>query len=284
MENKIVAIYTTFNPQIYFLKRSISILFGKVDNIIIVDNSASTNFEVYDEIRRKYNAHILATNGNTGIADALNLGCRIAIENGTDWAITMDQDSMVPNNIIDCYKNYLNSHDEDNIGALVPSFALCPGAIQIHGGFDEEVDDYMTSGSLVNLKAYQKVGGFNEKLFIDMVDTDYGLRLISNNYRIIRLGNVFMQHNIGNAKEVTLLGKHIAFITHHNYLRRYYITRNLLWLAKEYGQKFPKFNHPYYKIFKSIIRLLMFESDKKRKFKSLLKGINDYKHNRYGKY
>lgn len=282
-KEKIAAIYTTYIPDLSQLQKSIETLGCQVDIVIIVDNSPSPDLESYKSLSR-LNVKVICTHGNTGIADALNVGCNYAMGMNAGWAITMDQDSLVPNDIIRCYKEYLDKHSEEKIGAIVPSFALCPDAVKLTGGETEEIDDYMTSGSLISLRAFNKVRGFNEKLFIDMVDTDFGIKLLLNGYKIIRLGNVFMQHNIGNAKEIKLFNKHIAFITHHNYIRRYYITRNLLWLAKEYGKEFPKFNHPYFMIVKSIIRLLIFESDKKLKLKSIVKGIKDFKCERYGKY
>lgn len=248
-----------------------------------MDNSEKTDIKSYD-ILSQHNIRILSTNGNTGIANALNIGCQEAIKNGAEWVITMDQDSLVQKDIIKCYTKYLNHTSFNKIGALVPSFSLCPDSKLIIGGKDESVEDYMTSGSLINLNAYQKIDGFNEDLFIDMVDTDYGFRLLLNDYKIIRIGNIFMQHNIGNAKDISFLGKHLFFITNHNYIRRYYITRNLLWLAYVHGLSFSKYNHPYYQIFKSIVRLTLFENDKLRKLKSVIRGFKDYKRHRYGKY
>lgn len=279
---KIAAVYSTYNPDIDLLQASIKNLPNQINTVIIVDNSPIHYPENF-KLLKSHKIIILATEGNTGIANALNLGCRQALEEGADWALTMDQDSLVPDNILEAYEKYILNVKGQKVGALVPAFRLCPNAKKISHQDKNTCDDYMTSGSLVNLDAYNKVKGFNEDLFIDLVDTDFGLKLLDYGYQIFNVGEVVLSHNIGNATELTFLGKHIAFITHHNYIRRYYITRNLLWLAKEHGRKYPKHNHPYWKILKSIIRIIVFEDNKLLKLQSVRKGIKDFKKGNYGR-
>lgn len=279
---KIAAVYSAYNPDMLLLNKSISILHNQVERIIVVDNSDNFDCTLFKDLIQEYNIKVISCNGNTGIADALNRGCDYALNKGFDWVITMDQDSIVANDIIEMYKKFLSENEHLNIGALMPVYSTCFNSLEQLETDNKEIYDYMTSGSLINLNTYRKIRGFNKELFIDMVDTDYGLRLIKNGYKIFRIGSSQMQHNIGNATELTFMGKHVRYITHHNYIRRYYITRNLLWLASEYGKEFPKHNHPYWSIFKSVIRFLLFETDKKRKFKSVIMGIKDYRKNIYG--
>lgn len=279
---RIAAVYVTYAPDIEFLRQSMSLVAPQVDHIYIVDNSEVTPEELFE--LSDNNCTVLSCGGNTGIANALNIGYTAALKSHFDWVLSLDQDSVVPDNIISIYIRNLQVGDNKHIGALVPAFHLCPDASIISGTVAGEVTDYMTSGSLVNLKAFQTVNGFEEKLFIDMVDTDFGLKLIDNGLKIIRIPEVVLTHNIGNATEIKLFGKHIGFITHHNHKRRYYITRNVLYLSQKYGNRFPEFGHPYFKILKSLIRLILFEKQKTLKLKSVVQGISDYRNNRYGKF
>lgn len=279
---KIIAIYTTYNPDINELSQSIESLHNQVDSILIVDNSERFIESNYSQIR--YNVTVTSTEGNTGIANALNLGCKIAIHEGYDWALTLDQDSILPFGAINEYKSFLSQNKTRKIGALVPSFTLCKNSKTIIGGTTGNINDYMTSGSLIYLNAYKEVNGFNEELFIDLVDTEYGYKLIQKGYQIIRISKVLMNHNIGDAKEISFRNHHLFYITNHNYIRRYYITRNLLEMQRRYGSQFPCFANAKYKIIKSIIRIILFEKDKIRKLNSIKMGIMDYKNRCYGKY
>jgi len=281
---KITAVFVAYNPDLEILNKSIDIISRQVDDIVIVDNSESSVLCNDKELNDRDNVYIHILNKNLGIAKALNIGYQKAIDLQSDWVLSMDQDSIVGDNLIDEYQDFLSRHNSEKIGALMPSFYLCNNAVSIIGGKDEQSEDYMTSGSLVNLQAYIKSKGFADQLFIDMVDTDFGFKLILNGYKLFRLGSIVMHHNIGAAKDITIAGKHLFYITNHNYIRRYYITRNLLYIKKIYGNRFRNYSSPWYRIFKSIIRITAFEKDKLRKFRSIYWGIVDYKINRYDKY
>jgi rhamnosyltransferase len=58
-----------------------------VDNTENPDESIVSAFETFSTIRYLPNAH------NLGVATALNIGARHAIEDGYEWLLTMDQDS-----------------------------------------------------------------------------------------------------------------------------------------------------------------------------------------------
>ena len=78
----------------------------------------------------------------------------------------------------------------------------------------------MTSGNLVNLDIYQKIGGYNEDYFIDGIDIEYCLRIKKYNYRIVRLNNIEIIHDLGDIEYHKFLGK-TYLCTNHNYIRNY---------------------------------------------------------------
>lgn len=254
----------------------------QVDKIYIIDNSDIDDLVSLKKLADPFTYY--KCDGNQGMGKGLNIGYQFAIRDGFDWVLSMDQDSLIDGNLIKKYTEFINNNINERTGALMPSFRLCPNSTTIIGGYNSIVKDYMTSGSLVNLNAYEEVGGFDEKLFIDLVDTDFGIKLLLSNWKMYRIGNVVMNHNIGNAKEIRLFGHHLFYITHHNYLRRYYITRNILELKKRYSKSFPLLNNSSSKIFKSLIRIILFEKDKLRKLKSVYYGVRDFYNDKYGKY
>ncbi|TEB40741.1 glycosyltransferase family 2 protein, partial [Flavobacterium circumlabens] len=83
---------------------------------------------------------------------------------------------------------------------------------------DNEPIIVMTSGNIVNLKIHEKIGGFEEKLFIDYVDIEYCLKLKKEGYSIANLPNVLLQHELGDSKRTSFLFVK-AIVTNHSSIR-----------------------------------------------------------------
>ena len=94
---------------------------------------------------------------------------------------------------------------------------------------------YMTPGALMKSETYQKLGPFEDQLFIDGVDTEYALRMRAAGYKIVE-SNVVLNHSLGKMTPHTFAGRHI-FVTNHNPQRRYFITRNRIVLLRRYMGK-----------------------------------------------
>ena len=96
-----------------------------------------------------------------------------------------------------------------------------------------EMDACITSACFMNVGICEKIGMFNEKLFIDDVDLDYSFRLIDNNYKIYRINSIVTQHHWGNPVE-----KRFLFIKYSDYQystsRLYYQSRNAIYMIRKY--------------------------------------------------
>lgn len=64
----------------------------------------------------------------------------------------------------------------------------------------ENVKIALTSGTLIKLEAWRNIGLFNELLFVDEVDHEFCYRLRSEDYNIVKVNGVFMNHKIGRHK------------------------------------------------------------------------------------
>lgn len=118
---------------------------------------------------------------------------------------------------------------------------------------------------------------FNEKFFIDEVDTEFSFRVIDGGYKIKVINDIFFKHKIGNTKRYKFGGK----VTHHNYIRRYYITRNKLYMIKIYGNRVKK---KYLKeIFRDLRKIIFYEKDKLKKIYMYYRAYRDFKENITGK-
>jgi rhamnosyltransferase len=97
------------------------------------------------------------------------------------------------------------------------------------------VDFLISSGSLIPLEVLAEVGGMDESMFIDQVDTDWYLRAKSFGYHAIGVCDAVMEHRLGSRTiPLRLLRKRAIPV--HSPLRLYYIVRNsLLMYRKPYA-------------------------------------------------
>lgn len=278
---KIGAVYVLYNPNISLLQKSLACTALQIEHIYVVDNS---DCFAYEKIDFGSNVIYLSCNGNKGIAYALNLACSKAIEDGCDWVLTLDQDSVIPPNMIKEYSLFLANNAFDHIGLLTSQVNLYDGDNHTPTNTITEVLLCYTSGSFMNLKAFLKIGGFTEELFIDYVDFDYCLNLRLNNYHIYRINSVILEHHLGNITEYKLGGKHLFYVTNHNYIRRYYMTRNSRCVRDKYKQYFPEVDFGFSAFLVAVFKITFFEKNRLKKYRSICKGYLDYKNGRMGKY
>ena len=247
-------------------------------NVIIIDNTPNRDLTIEGD-----NITYLPLNDNMGIAKALNEGFEIAKRLGSDYILTMDQDSSLPTNMIQEYMNFIEGRNE-KIGLVAPLINMYNGENKQVSDTYVKIDEAITSGSLIPLLAYNEVGGFKEEMFIDGVDFEFCWNLKRHGYSIYQLNNVLMQHQLGDSKEYSLWGKHLFYVTNHNYIRRYYMTRNSLYIRKLYSDIMPKPIVPFLPGLISLFKIIFFEKDVYRKLRARRLGIKDFKKNKFGKF
>ena len=176
---------------------------------------------------------------NLGVATALNQAARRAHALGFEWLLSFDQDSEPARGfvagLIDAYRAdpdrarmamlgtnfWVNNTDHD--------FFHCVDT----GAKTLEQPTVITSGSLVSLRAWSRVGPFRDDLFIDGVDSEFCLRLRAHGFKVAATCIPLMRHNLGELRVHRVLWKQPR-ITHHSALRRYYMTRNAIVIARQY--------------------------------------------------
>lgn len=275
---KIVGVVVLYNPDESIIK-NINSYINDIEKLYLVDNSENKNHDLINKIMSISDKCIYVdNNGNQGIAHALNVGARLAIEIGADWLLTMDQDTSFSENDLIKIQEELLAVDITNTAIVSPSHYL---GDDIKPFYNEIV---MTSGNLINLHLFGKIGEFDENLFIDSVDTEYCLRIYSMRYKIKRIPSVILNHNLGDIKEYKILG--VKFKpTNHNPIRRYYITRNRFYVWDKYNTLYPSFiKWEKMATVKELIKVILFEKDKLKKIQFSLNGYIDYKKNKLGKY
>lgn len=258
----VLGIIVTYNPNIVDLKKNILAINPQLDKLVVFDN-ASEKIQEINELCNILNVEFIKSNKNIGLGAAYNFV--INSNNNFDYLVTFDQDTFLEVNTI---KQLLNLFTVNlSVGIVGPSFFKK----RINSKNDYvEVDYLIQSCSIFSKIVINRVGLFNENLFIDSVDFEYCLRALKLKFKIIKSTNIFIEHNLGIRKKK--FG--INFIQH-NALRNYYISRNHKFLTIKYIRHFPNFilrKNFFFMI--HILKLIFLDQDLK-KIKSLIKGLRD---------
>lgn len=286
---KICAGIVSYNPEIERLKKNISGIINQVDVLYIYDNNSSNISEIKQLIRLYKKIIFIAAEKNEGIAVAVNRMIKTALKCECTWFLTLDQDSVCPANMIPEFSKYV---DKERVAII------CPRPYDVRkatvNDIPESKNDYeylqyaITSGSLLNLDIYKKIGDFDEFLFVGLIDTDYCMRININDYHIIRCNNVIMDQEFGDItpsrfeKIFVALGKtlHIKLITKLAYKRKvspirvYYATRNQLYFIKKYKSYVNESKEILRLIIGSVFTVLRAE-EKRKVLRAMIKGWNE---------
>ena len=201
----------------------------------------------------------------------------------------MDQDSCAEENMVKIMLETYYAIDENerkDILSLFPTF-IDRGIESLDKNNEnvkyEYVDAEITSGNLLKAEIFEKAGFFDDSLFIDMVDTDYCMRLNELGIKMIRISGAILNHSIGNSKQVKKLFG--TFNTsNHSATRRYYMTRNRFYTWNKYKNLNSFTLNRDKKLFKKeFVKIILGEDDKLNKVKMVLKGYKDYKNGVRGK-
>lgn len=283
-KSQIAGVTVLYNPDISVIK-NIQCTANQVDRLYLIDNSEKTSQGLIDQCACLANIVYVSNKQNLGISKALNIGAQRATKEGYRFLLTMDQDSKPEATMVEALVDMVSSLNSTNLAIASPFHSIKIDPDPPENIKYEKVLTVWTSGSLLNLDIYNIVGPFNEDLFIDYVDHEFCLRLSSLGYEIYKVYNALLKHEIGcDIKKNRIFG--LSLITsNHSALRKYYITRNRLYVLKLYRKKFPVFFLADIKrMIGDFIGILLYEEDKFNKFKMMIKGYLDYKRNKLGPY
>lgn len=281
MEMKVLAGITLYNPNIDRLKENIDAIYSQVEEVVCVDNGSDDFKQIKQLLTSQYPEIVVIQNQkNLGVAKALNQMFAYAKENGFDWVLTLDQDSVCPDNLIKVYREVVSRLNE--FEDLRHVGILCPQTVDRN--FDSRtdyqekyilVDKCITSASLTSVKTWETVGGFWEELFIDFVDHDFCARCKEHGIKILQLNDVQILHELGNGVHHNFLGRRVTALNHRP-MRKYYMVRN--WIIYMHVHKdvidYKKERNSYRFFF---LKTFLFEKQKLEKLKQMRKGRRDGK-------
>jgi len=235
--SKVYGVIVTYKPNVEVLEKCVNSLVNQVHKLIIVDNTLG-KCQLLENFRKTQNIEIVYLNDNYGIAYAQNVGIKKALEEGADFILLSDQDTIYP---LDYVEKMLECFKKGKVAAAGPLFIDAhTGKVQFFVkkgliGFKKiypktgkhEVLQLIASGTIINAKFIPEIGLMKEELFIDWVDMEWCWRAVKKGYKIIGNADVVIKHFHGE-KSKKFLTKNITL---KSCIRNYYTIRNGIYLA-----------------------------------------------------
>jgi rhamnosyltransferase len=245
--------------------------------LFVIDNSQGDNSALLAG-KGLSSVEYVPVRSNRGIAAALNIGCKLALDAGAEWILTMDQDSRFFDGGMDFYLQEANRYGtQESVGMFGPRHVNDEWERKEAPSQQfEEKADIWTSGALLNAEAYRAAGAFREDFFMDAADVEYSFRLRERKYKIIMACRAELHHVLGRGIIKTNFFGAMKYLIDDPPQRKYYICRNMLYCGKLYPEK-KAWTTKY--VLKQIKKTLLYDHqrDKWQKLRYMLKAILHYR-------
>lgn len=247
----VCAVVVTFHPSISRLEALLSASLSQVQHVVVVDNGS--NQDAISWMREQQAAKrftFLALAENYGVAAAQNRGIEWARNNGYSHVLIHDQDSIPTDNMVERLMSALLDLQSQGISVSAVGPRYFDPATGHSAWFTQfgplkykavycsssEIryipsEFLISSGALIPFESLDVVGGMDEGLFIDLVDTEWFLRAGSRGFRAFGVCDAVMYHSVGE-RLVKLWICRWQYIPYHPPLRHYYYFRNAVTVAK----------------------------------------------------
>ena len=270
-----------YDPDVERLKLSVEAVRAQVDRVVFVDNSSDKAGELQDLFVGEQ-FYWIKNEKNHGIAKALNQLVEFADRNGYEWILTLDQDSICEDGLVQRMLTVIEGEGGATGIAMVSPVIVDRDMPDVDGSSGNQLNDIedvkfcITSGCLTNVKAVSDIGGFNEWLFIYDVDREICIRLLRRGYRLVRVVNSRLYHEHGTKTVYRkILWKKVVY---HNYspFSVYYMTRNLVYMLRKYGSEYTPL--PFFRwmrLFFAFCVKFIFEPDRIQRLKAFTRGLRE---------
>lgn len=216
-----------FHPDRDVLARLLRVLSASCRTVFVINNGG---LEACDgELSAlASNIRLIHPGTNIGMASALNLGFRLAESEGLSHLITFDQDSTPTGPALRALVAAFDTlvRRGAKAGAVGPGFFDPRSAHLLESAPPGEPlarSFIITSGCLASIEAWQASGGFDDRLFIDLVDVEWCWRLAECGYGVFLAPDAVMEHRLSDGIRLKL-GRYR--FNSYPPIRRYYIARN----------------------------------------------------------
>ena len=251
--------------------------------VIVSDDASPCTFDpVLAEASSLPDVTVLRHPTNAGIARGLNEGLHAAIDAGSTWLLTVDQDTVLPDGYVTDMLAWFESicgtsSNASPVGVVGAGTVVNADArIRYPSRLVEGIrttDEVIQTGSLWRVNALTDIGGFDESFAIDAVDAAACVRLRAAGYLVAVANGVQLQHSIGSSRTLRAFGRDIM-VTGHSPQRRTSMLRNRLRLFPEELRQSPR--HAFRSIRRVLVNQsagLVLESDRRDKAIGTLRAL-----------
>ncbi len=242
----VLAIVVTYHPDPGLLAEVLRSVAPQVEGLAIIENGSANALDIAD-LASLHAADVVSNNVNRGIAAAQNQGIDLARRSGFTRVLLLDQDTVLAPGVVADLSSQMDQLERDGckVAAIGPAYhevnsrrrtrayrssGMRVLRISLDAATGPVASDFIiASGSLIPVSVLDRVGSFNEDLFIDVVDTDWCFRARAAGYVSYISPTANVEHRLG-AGTVRVGPVRIAV---HVPVRNYYWVRNALWLARQ---------------------------------------------------
>jgi rhamnosyltransferase len=244
---KVAAIIIAYLPEPAQLNHLIGLLAEECAAVFIMDNGGGHD-AIDPNMKLDPRIQLIDMAGNQGLGAALNQGIGLAAARDFSYVTTFDQDSEPQAGqiaaLVEAFESLVAR--KIHVAAVGPRIVDARRAIPVDYSFMHrrlgwpvavtcsencgfiEVDYLITSGSLISISAFHKVGNFAEAFFVDYTDVEWCFRASSLEFSFFGICDVVMSHELGSRDPAKILG---MTILRYSPVRRYYYARNTIFLC-----------------------------------------------------
>lgn len=273
MQNKIAAGIVLYNPDMDRFKKNLKAIAPQVEKVFLVDNHSDNIEEVKKMLEQFPVCELIENEKNAGIATALNQLMSEAQNQGYAWLLTLDDDSVCEKDMVKKLTAYM---DKPYAGIVCPRATDDKMSALVKSGNPQvtTVDSCITAGSLTSIEAWNAIGKFDDKMFIDFVDIEYCTRLREHGYRIYQVNSTCIHQQYGNISgEFSILGR-TFYLFNYSPIRVYYSVRNQIYYMKKH-KSFLNMGQQRLFLIGYIGKRIVFEKNRVASFKAVIRGIKD---------
>jgi len=285
----LLAVVVTHHPD-KSLGVRLESLRAQAASVLVVDNG-SRDFAAVEYAAGAAGCRVIRNRANLGVAGALNQAACLALDEGFEWLATFDQDSLAPPGAIaDLLALHARHPCHEEIAILAMSHRDRATGRDYHrpGDILEEAEGWrsvratITSGSLTRCDLLDRLGMFDEGLFIDGVDHDLCLRCRQAGWLIVEARSPVMEHSLGAITHRRFLWRSVP-CSNHSPDRRYYITRNTLELCvRHFASDFAWSVRTAGHLVVASLAVVMLEEERLAKLGAIAEGVLHFALRRFG--
>lgn len=219
----IPGVVVTYHPDEAFESRLRAVA-RETAPVLVVDNSTDPAARVrVASACATVGAELIANPANRGLATALNQAFARLAQRGFPAVIAFDQDSTPAPGFAAALQAVAAANRQPAVVGANWQDEARPGVVSRHlrshprlpGAFERvdattdlaDVTCVITSGSLFDLGIWTDLGGFDDDLFLDLVDTEYCLRARTSGHTIAVASAARLAHRRGAKRAVSRVGR-----------------------------------------------------------------------------